>query len=207
MDNEKLQRWMQENVAFLEDAYISEKEPWKQSGFSGPEDRWIRCRKPIADCMNRDGTFLDIGCANGYLLECVLKWKEQEGIRIEPNGLDIGRKLVEMTKERLCRSKNVHVGNALTWEPPQHYDFVRTELVYVPLESQRDFVLRLLDAFVKPGGKLIVCEYRSRRKVYDEPWINEVLIDMGFEVTEVRSGWYDGKELTRAAVIERDAMP
>jgi len=97
----------------LEDAYLQHSEPWRQSGMSGPEDRWVRLRKPVADCMDRSGSFLDIGCANGYLLECCLKWTVERGILIEPYGLDISEKLVALAKQRLPQyADRFFVGNA-----------------------------------------------------------------------------------------------
>jgi hypothetical protein len=51
----------------------------------------------------------------------------------------------------------------MTWEPPRRFDFVRTELVYVPESLQRDLLARLLGEFVVPAGRLIVCGYGSPR--------------------------------------------
>ena len=45
-----------------------------QSGFGGDEARWEAARRPIAEQIDRDGTFLDIGCADGYLMESVVRW-------------------------------------------------------------------------------------------------------------------------------------
>jgi hypothetical protein len=43
------------------------------------------------------------------------------------------------------------------------FDFVRTELVYVPDTLRRQYVERLLDRVVAPGGLVIVCSYGSSR--------------------------------------------
>ena len=75
----ELKNWFNNLCNVLENAYLSSEEPWKQSGFSGPEERWINLRKPIADCVNSTGSFLDIGCAIGYLLECLIKWTYERG--------------------------------------------------------------------------------------------------------------------------------
>lgn len=69
MDKIQQKQWFSSLRKQLEEAYLQHDEPWKQSGFSGPEERWVACRKPIADCVEKSGSFLDIGCANGYLLE------------------------------------------------------------------------------------------------------------------------------------------
>ncbi len=133
MNQDHLEAWFEKIKRGVEEGYLSQPEPWRQSGFSGPEERWERLRRPIADCVDRSGTFLDIACANGYLLECLLKWIGERGLAIEPYGLDFSEKLVEMAKSRLSEhASNLFVGNALTWEPPKRFDFVRTELGYVP---------------------------------------------------------------------------
>src|SRR5512142_118049 len=81
--------WFENVKNTLETAYLSHTEPWRQSGMSGPEERWISLRKPVADCIDRSGTFLDIGCANGYLLECILRWTAERGLQVDPFGRDI----------------------------------------------------------------------------------------------------------------------
>jgi len=53
--------------------------------------------------------------------------------------------------------------NALLWEPPSTFDFVRTEMVYVPNRRRQEYLERLLERVVAPGGRLIVCSYGSSR--------------------------------------------
>lgn len=149
----------------LEAAYISNEEPWRQSGMSGPEERWVMLRKPIADCIDRSGTFLDIGCANGYLIEWCLKWTAERGIEIDPYGLDLSPKLVEMAQKRLPQyTDHLFVANGFYWAPPRKFDFVRTELIYVPSEYEREFVERLVEQFVALGGRLLVASYGEGRE-------------------------------------------
>jgi hypothetical protein len=72
--------------------------------------------------------------------------------------------LVELARRRLPQwADRIFLGNALTWAPPQRFDFARTELVYVPAERRRQLVERLLAEVVAPGGRLIVCGYGSPR--------------------------------------------
>ena len=84
MNEVQLNKWFHALKEELETAYLQHDEPWKQSGFSGPEERWVKCRKPIADCVDKSGVFLDIGCANGYLLECISSWIAERGLSIIP---------------------------------------------------------------------------------------------------------------------------
>ena len=144
----------------LETAYLSKTEPWSQSGMSGPEERWISLRKLTADCIDRPGSFLDIGCANGYLLECCLRWTVERGIVIDPYGLDVSAGLLDLARQRLPQfADHFYEGNGYYWQPNQRFDFVRTELVYVPGELERNYVIRLFDQLVAPGGRLLVANY------------------------------------------------
>ena len=142
-------------------AYPKGDNPRAQSGFGGDEAHWVAARRPIADAIDRPGTFLDIGCANGHLLECLVRWAPHA---IEPYGLELAPAVAALARERLPRwAGRIFVGNGLEWEPPRRFDFVRTELVYVPSERERAYVERLLDRVVVPGGRLIVCGYGSPR--------------------------------------------
>jgi SAM-dependent methyltransferase len=198
----ELEAWFTSNRQTLETAYLAAEEPWRQSGFSGPLERWEACRRPIADCIVAPGTFLDIGCANGFLLECLLRWTAERGIRIEPWGLDLSEKLLALARRRLPdHASNLLVGNALTWRPARRLDYVRTELCYVPENYDRRYVRHLIDDVVAPGGRLLVAEYRSRRDPSSGPWIDDVLAGLGFIVDSTASGFWEGKELTRIAVV------
>jgi len=201
---DEYKKWFDEMKGLLETAYVKTDTPWQQSGFSGPEERWVAVRKPVAHCMNQSGTFLDIGCANGYLLECVVKWAGEREIEIGPWGLDLSEKLVGMAKERLKKKKKqIFVGNGMYWDPPRKFDYVRTELCYVPEGMRKEYVERLLDEFLVDGGKLLVAEYRSGDEDRRIPWVDDVLIEMGFKVDYCEWGYWQGKELTRIAIIAK----
>ena len=160
MDPEELARFFDNIRDTLETAYITHTESWRQSGMSGPEERWTSLRKPVADCIDRPGAFLDIGCANGYLLECCLRWTAERSIAIDPYGLDVSARLLELARQRLPQAADhFFEGNAYYWQPARKFDFVRTELVYVPGEHEREYVLRLLERVVAPGGRLLVANY------------------------------------------------
>jgi SAM-dependent methyltransferase len=189
----------------LEDSYLAAETPWKQSGKSGSFEEWVRLRVPISECVERSGTFLDIGCANGFLLECLLDWTMRKGVRIEPYGLDYSKKLADLAKERLRGfAGNIFEGNAWDWEPPMRFDYVRTEVCYVPINLAEAFISRLLNRFLVEGGKLLVAQYRSRKEDLSGNWIDGYLSRLGFSVSDTRSGFNgDGLELTRIAVLQR----
>jgi SAM-dependent methyltransferase len=176
--------WFDGMRAIFDAAYLESEGPRAQSGFGGDEARWEVGRRPIADAIDRDGTFLDIGCANGYLLECVVRWSAH---RIEPYGLDFASAVAALARERLPHwADRIFTGNALTWDPPRRFDFARTELVYVPYERRRGYVQRLLDRFIEPGGRLIVCGYGSPRSGLAAPPVGDELRALGFEPEEER---------------------
>ncbi|MGH9173060.1 MAG: methyltransferase domain-containing protein [Vicinamibacterales bacterium] len=168
----------------LEPRYLAADNPRGQSGFSGDEGRWEMARRVIADCIPRGGTFLDIGCASGFLMESVVEWAGERGVRVEPYGLDASAKLAELARSRLPNwAERIYVGDALTWQPPRRFDVVRTELVYVPKDREPEYVQRLLDHFLTPGGRLLACSYgSSRRPAPLVEAIDEQLRDWGFDV-------------------------
>jgi uncharacterized protein len=136
--------------------YLADGDVYKGSGHSGDAASWEAGRRPIAEAVHRPGTFLDVGCANGLLLESLVGWA---AFPVEPYGLDYAPQLVAEARRRLPQwADRIFLGDALDWEPPHPFDFIRSELVYVPEERRREHVARLL-GFVAPGGRLIVCGY------------------------------------------------
>jgi hypothetical protein len=153
--------WFSRMAAIFDAAYPAGDNPRAQSGFGGDEARWEIARRPITWPIDRDGTFLDIGCANGYLMESVVRWTRHH---IEPYGLELAPAVGALARQQRPRwASRIFLGNALTWQPPMRFDFVRTELRYVPEERQKVFLQRLLRDVVTPGGRLIVCGYGSPR--------------------------------------------
>ncbi len=199
MKADELARWFDHVRSVLETAYTEHSEPWRQSGMSGPAERWSALRKPVADCIDRPGSFLDIGCANGYLLECVLRWTAERGVEVDPYGLDISARLLELARARLPQyADHLFLGNAFDWDPPRRFDFVRTELVYVPGDYERRFIERLLDRVVAPGGKLLVANYGEGRPrpekgllpgSHPTRFLLERLSELGFQPVGYRDGY------------------
>lgn len=212
MSSDELKEWFGANKHLLENAYIAGEQPWQQSrfGLHGQRtyEQWEALRHPVAERLDRSGTFLDIGCANGYLLECVMRWAAERDLEIIPYGLDFSEKLVALAQQRLPRyTQNIFVGNAWDWTPPITFDYVRTELVYVPEDMHKEYITRILRGFLKPGGKLLLAEYRGRtieRPLIPKPLlsIDQDVADLGFAVESVRSGFWAGLEQTRIAVLK-----
>ncbi|QBD78736.1 class I SAM-dependent methyltransferase [Ktedonosporobacter rubrisoli] len=209
MDEAELNRWFDNNRIVLETAYLAGSQPWQQSGVGLRTPRtaqdWEVLRRPIADCISSSGTFLDIGCANGYLLECVLRWTQERNLQITPYGLDFSEKLATLARQRLPQyAGQIFVGNAWNWSPPQRFDYVNTTLDYIPASLHQAFVQRLLEAYVLPGGYLLVAEYLGKHTASPELKINEQLRQWGFSVAMVKASQlaHDPMGQTRIAAIK-----
>jgi SAM-dependent methyltransferase len=164
MLTEEERYFFEQEQALHEGKYLAGTNARQQSGFGRDERDWERYRRVVTAPIDRHGTFLDVGCANGLLMESVVRWAAEDGYSIEPNGVDISSKLAEIARTRLPRWKDrIFVGNALFWTAPFRFDFVRTEMVYVPSHLRRRYAERLLAEVVAPGGCLIACSYGSSR--------------------------------------------
>jgi 8-oxo-dGTP pyrophosphatase MutT (NUDIX family)/SAM-dependent methyltransferase len=149
--------WFEDNTRLLEKHYLAQADPAAQSGKSGGIESWNESRRVIARAIPRDGTFLDVGCANGLLMESVQRWGRDDHHLIEPYGVDLSPGLVELARRRLPHwADRIWAGNAWTWKPPRRFDFVHTRVEYVPERYRDAFVARQLDEFVAPGGRLLV---------------------------------------------------
>ena len=157
-------QWFDIHKEFFTKANLSTDNPRAQSGYGGDESRWLYSRRMIIEAIHKNGTFLDVGCANGHLIESLHKWLVRSELNIEFYGLDISEGLAELAKKRLPHWQDrIYIGNALYWIPPMKYDFVRTGLEYVPLGRQKDFINHLLVNYIAQGGRLILGTYNEER--------------------------------------------
>ena len=190
----------------IEAMQLKAPDEYGQSAFQGDAARWEALRRPCLAAVDRSGSFLDIGCANGLFLESAVKWAGESGHKLGAYGLDHSQALVELARARLGVGEDrIFVGDCETWQPLQRFDFVRTELVYVPGDRRRGYLARLLDQFVNPGGFLIVASYGTRGGVPPAEDVGALLEGWGFKVAgtaEGRDTWSD-KTLTRVAWVER----
>lgn len=151
-------------VRLLEPAYLRGTTPQHGSGFSGDAARWRERRGMIGDGIDRSGTFLDLGCANGLLMESVRQWAAERGHDIEPYGVDLAPGLVALARARLPHwADRLTVGNAIDYRPAdgRRFTFVHTLLDLVPVRRRPDLVRHALDALVAPGGRLLVSHYQG----------------------------------------------
>jgi SAM-dependent methyltransferase len=172
-----------EKMASLEDVYLSSDDPIAQSGFSGGRKRWVAERSPIVEAIERDGDFLDVGCANGLLLEDIVGWAASAGHVIVPHGIDLGTALIELAQKRLPGfAANLVVADAWSWEPKRTWDHVFSLVDLAP----DDLACRWLDrlaGWVAPGGRLIIGSYGSRSRGVAPADVARLLERCGYHLT------------------------
>ena len=188
----------------LESIYLEYDDPIRQSGFGGGAERWRTEREPILNAVDSNGALLDVGCANGYLLECLLQWGSEQEVEIIPYGIDIGPRLIEVARKRLPKfAENFYVGNAWDWEPPRQFPYVYALYDCVPQAWLKEYVYRLLTKVVAPGGRLIVGAYGSRSRGIPPFDIASFLRTVGFRVSGVAEGGYP--PVTKFAWVDNEA--
>jgi 2-polyprenyl-3-methyl-5-hydroxy-6-metoxy-1,4-benzoquinol methylase len=154
--------WMRDKVRLLEEHYLRSPTPEGQSGKHGDAADWELARRLVVRPAHHDGTFLDLGCANGLLMESVHRWGAEAGRRLEPYGLDASERLVALARRRLPHWRDrFFVGDALTWTPPRRFDFVHTMVDLVPPRRRPEWLRRVVEEVVAPGGRLIVRDYQG----------------------------------------------
>jgi SAM-dependent methyltransferase len=173
----------------LEASYLATTDPRRQSGYGGSPVRWREEREPILAAVEGDGDFLDVGCANGYLLQCLVAWAGDRNIRLVPHGVDIGASLIELARQRFPDAGgNFHHANGFAWFPPQQYRYVFSLCDCVPPALLAEYCRRLQTRCVAPGGRLILGSYGSRSRGIAPLDVRTVLETFGFQVVGSASG-------------------
>lgn len=155
--------WDRRTAALLEDAYVAAGAGPGGSGCMGEsEGGWRAKRQHLAVPMDRDGTWLDVGCANGHLLATLPRWAAERGLTIEPHGLELLPRVAELARSlhpEIARS--IWTGSAMSWTPPARFRYVTTLDDAVPPGRLGALATRLLRDVVAPGGRLIVSCYTN----------------------------------------------
>ena len=186
------EEWFQRHNEYFTVSYLSKDNPRAQSGHSGNEHRWRYAREIILNAVHKSGSFLDIGCANGHLIESLVKWIEPQ-YDIEFYGLDISESLINLAKKRLPHWKDrFYLGNALYWIPSYKFDFVRTGLEYVPIGREKGYLCHIMANYLNPGGRLIVGTYNE---VISSDEVESKVASWGFNIGESYSRLKPGSEI------------
>ena len=176
--------------ALLEDYYVSADERgdvFGGSGSTGDMTSWEAKRRVIASAFDRAGIWLDVGCANGLLMETLAAWVAENGHRIEPYGLELSNRIAERARKRLPHwATRIWTGNVMTFEPPIRFDYVTALTDVVPIQSRGALLRRIARLYLKPGGRLILSCYRPGAFLLGKPALEaesaaEILRAEGFE--------------------------
>jgi SAM-dependent methyltransferase len=179
------QGWHARMASLVVPAYLSGDNPRAQSGYSGTEADWEQARSLVAEAIPRSGTFLDVGCASGLLMENVRTWCALRSLDVQPYGLEIAAELAALARRRLPSwSDRVFEGNAAFWVAPFRFDFVRTGPDYVPSSKRRALFAHLCSAVLRPGGRLLIGPYTEERdETRSTASLEDTLKGWDFEVT------------------------
>jgi hypothetical protein len=185
------QAYYADNLRTLERAYLRGRTAQEGSGFGGDDRQWRRARYHISEGISADGTFLDVGCANGLLMESVVAWCAERAVRVEPYGVDLAPGLIALAKRRLPQwADRIWLGNAIDWIPPERrrFDYVHILLDCGPAARHGDLIRHHLDHTVRRGaGRLLVSDYAAD-PAHGVPSAAEALAALGFACTGQSTG-------------------
>ena len=203
-DDTEINEWFDSMRRDFRRWYLDSDNPWRQSGWGSTPERWRLAREVILSAVEKSGTFLDIGCANGLLLECLIAWGGERGVVLEPHGIDLVPELVDLARKRLpSYAPNFAAANAFTWRPLRRYDYAHLLLESAPPSRHREFLRRILDTAIARGGRLIVSNYGSRSKNEAPLDVAAYLASLGFAVAgSANASEHDGFVLTRTAWVD-----
>lgn len=163
--------WHAAVAAIVVPAYLAADTPRGGSGSSRDAAGWERARSLLVAAVAPGQTLLDVGCANGLLMESMAEWAS-----VEPYGVDISPELAALARARLPRwADRIWVGNAADWRPPRRFDVVRTGLDYVPPPRQRELIEHLLSF----ADRVVVGVFNEERR---ERALEEQAAGWGFAV-------------------------
>jgi SAM-dependent methyltransferase len=134
---------------------------------------WIANRRPIAGAIRSDGTFLDIGCANGFLLVCLQRWSEYT---LTPYGIDTDPEGIAAARDLLPEFKNHFAQVALErFQMPAHFGFPESfDFVFWCVWDGLDFTEPQAQVYAKnafgaarAGGRVILGFYDTDRALVE----------------------------------------
>ena len=164
--------WHAANAALVVPAYLAAETLEDGSGSNRDAAGWKYARSLIAGAVEPGQTFLDIGCANGHLLESMARWA-----RVEPYGLEISAELAALARRRLPRwGDRIWVGNAVNWTPPHGFAVIRASLDFVPVPRRR----QLLDHLLSYAGRVVIGVFNEEQEARS---LEDEVLSWGFAVS------------------------
>jgi len=151
--------WYEINNTYFTKLYLSTNNPRLQSGHGGNEYHYIFAQLPTIEAIYKNGTFLDVGCANGHLMEMLYKWGTAIGFDLQMFGVDISEELLELAKTRLPQWQDrFFLGNAFLWKPENKFDYV-LDCAQIPDDDKSMYYKHLMENYLVEGGRMIIRPY------------------------------------------------
>ena len=154
-------------LALMADPVVERELLEGSSVFGGIYADWEKDRRLISDAINRSGSLLDIGCANGFLMLCLAHWTSHTldfyGIDVDESRLNAARSLFNAHKAYfvLLPIGALEAPTLTAAGLPPTYDFVYWN-VWDNLDFQDAWAVDYLERViccVRPGGRLILGFY------------------------------------------------
>jgi hypothetical protein len=158
-----LDAWDARTRELLEESYLTAGDgPMGAGSRSSSVGDWRAKRQHIAVPMDRDGSWLDVGCANGFLLATLPSWCAERDVALEAYGLELLPSVAGLARRlHPDLADRIWTGSVMSWSPPRQFTYVTALEDQVPPNRLGDLVKRLLDVFVEPAGRLIISAYAN----------------------------------------------
>ena len=186
--------WFDLGNIYFTKLYLSKDNPRAQSGHGGDEYHFIYAQLPTIEAIYKNGTFCDVGCANGYLMEMLYKWGTAIGYNLQMFGVDFSEELLELAKNRLPQwHDRFFFGNALYWKPEQKFDYILS-CAKIPENDKRLYYENLMVNYLVDGGRMIISPYWYENEDIKE---KQIISSIGMQPTGYmvkthysRPNWY-----------------
>ncbi len=182
-DPQKLRSLVEGSHVYNNDETCTPKEMWQE---------WERARRFITLAINKDGSFLDYGSANGLLLKSLQVWSPY---KIDPYGLDIDKKAIEKAKELFPNQTDHFVtpeDAEIAKNFPKNFDFVYWNVWDNYEIRHNDSLIKKLKGSTNNGGRLILGFYESKESNKKKI---EQLITLGFKSSQIIENPAGGDEM------------
>jgi demethylmenaquinone methyltransferase/2-methoxy-6-polyprenyl-1,4-benzoquinol methylase len=159
---DSIEQQLAEQVAYYR-ARAPEYDAWanRESDFDRGElnESWHAEKRRLSDALRRfspSGTVLEIAGGTGQWTEQLLRYTPLVTV------LDAAPEAIAENRKRtsqMTRMVEYHIGDVLSWEPPERYDIVFFSywLSHVPPERFVEF-WNTVDRCLKPGGRVILID-------------------------------------------------
>lgn len=139
----------------FKEVYLAKDSPLERSGFSHSRKSFERLRRPIASIMETcQGSFLDLGCANGVLIDYL---QGELTKNFSYTGVDFVPELVQEAKKNVKAS--FQVADIMNFVSSQRWDVVRFEPCYAKGSRVKLLIEHVLENFLAEDGVAIACNY------------------------------------------------